>query len=408
MRSKKLKITKLLLTPLALLPLVAASTQTRAEAVLENVDVSGFIGLETRVFTDTPRFNGQKTGAEVSVIFNPELDYVSGKHQFSFIPFYRQDSRDDERSHFDVREAYWLYTGSDWEFLAGINKVFWGVTESLHLANIINQTDGVEDIDGEDYLGQPMIYASKYTDYGQFGVYVLPGFRERTFPGTNGRFRAALPVDTDNVQFESGAEEKHIDFAARWSHYIGEWDLGLSYFYGTGREPVLSPNQTGTRLVPFYEIINQAGLDLQYTREAWLWKLEAIVREGQGDTFAAAIGGFEYTFYQVMESAADVGVLLEYNYDDRDGEAPVTLADDNIFAGVRLALNDIQDTAVLAGVSYDHDTAETFYNLEAERRFGENYTAELRVRILGGSDPDELGYAFEKDDYIQLRISRHF
>ena len=280
------------------LGLVVFSSPAYAEeqVMWEKVNLSGFFGVESRVFIDTPRFTGQKTGLEASVIFQPELDYVSGKHQFSFIPFYRQDSRDQERTHFDIREAYWLYTGPDWEFLAGVNKVFWGVTESLHLVNIINQTDGVEDIDGEDYLGQPMIYGSKYTDYGQFGVYILPGFRERTFLGVNGRFRAPLPVDTKNARFESGAAEKHIDFAARWSHYIGEWDMGLSYFHGTGREPVLAPNQGGTRLIPFYEIINQIGLDLQYTRGAWLWKLEAIAREGQGDTFGAAIGGFEYTF----------------------------------------------------------------------------------------------------------------
>ena len=57
--------------------------------------------------------------------------------------------------------------------------------------------------------------------------------------------------------------------------------------------------------------IHQLGADVQYTREAWLWKLEAIGREGQGDTFAALVGGLEYTFYQVGKSAADVGLLAE-------------------------------------------------------------------------------------------------
>ena len=104
-------------------------------------DVSGFVGVETRVFTQSPKHAGQESGVEASVIFNPEFRYKTEdrKHQFSFIPFYRHDSRDDTRSHFDVREAYWLYIGDDWEVLTGLNKVFWGVTESRHLVNIMNQ-----------------------------------------------------------------------------------------------------------------------------------------------------------------------------------------------------------------------------------------------------------------------------
>ncbi len=85
------------------------------------------------------------------------------------------------------------------------------------------------------------------------------------------------------------------------------------------------------------------------------------------------MGGFEYTFYQVADSAADVGVLLELQYDGRADGEPVTLADNDLFAGIRLALNDTQNTAVLAAVGYDLDTSETYVNIEADRRLGEDY-----------------------------------
>ena len=48
----------------------------------------------------------------------------------------------------------------------GIDKVFWGVIESRHLVDYINQTDGVEDVDGEDKLGQPMINLGLQRDWG--------------------------------------------------------------------------------------------------------------------------------------------------------------------------------------------------------------------------------------------------
>lgn len=374
------------------------------------IDVSGFIGTEARFFTESPQHIGQESNPEASLIFNPEFRYKTDdrQHQFSFIPFYRLDSRDDARSHFDIREAYWLRRGESWDILAGVNKVFWGVAESRHLVNIINQTDAVEDLDGEDYLGQPMINLTTQRDWGRFDIFVLPGFRERTFPGTSGRFRASVPVDTKNARFQSDAEEKHIDVAGRYSHYIGDWDIGLSYFYGTSREPTLNINQAETKFIPTYELIHQFGTDIQYTYDAWLLKFESIVREGHGDTFVAAVGGFEYTFYQINEDAWDLGVLLEYQYDGRDAEAPITGQDEDIFVGIRLAMNDMQDTQMLAGFSIDADTREQFYNVEAERRLGDNYNIELRARFFAGSDQGDDGIAFANDDYIQLRLSRYF
>ena len=130
----------------------------------------------------------------------------------------------------------------------------------------------------------------------------------------------------------------------------------------------------------------------------------------QGDTYsyAAAVGGFEYTLYQVSDSSADVGLLLEYQYDGRDELEPVTIADNDVFVGTRLALNDIQDTAVLAGVAYDVDTGETFVNIEAERRFGVDWFAELRVRAFSGAKTGNTTYWLQRDDYIELIVARYF
>jgi hypothetical protein len=109
--------------------------------------------------------------------------------------------------------------------------------------------------------------------------------------------------------------------------------------------------------------MSQAGLDLQYTREAWLWKLEALVRERNDDVFGAVVGGFEYTFYQVAGRPDDVGVLLEGLYDGRGRDAPDTLYDNDIFAGLRWARNDAQDSTLLAGLLVDVDSGEDYLQL---------------------------------------------
>lgn len=374
-------------------------------------DLSGNLDLASRLFSQDTLWPGQnRDTAQFSAAATAELRWrsASGEQRLSLIPHLRWDSVDDERSLADLREAYWAGEGDAHELLIGANTVFWGVTESVHLVDIINQTDTVADIDGEDKLGQPMVSLAVQRDWGEVTFYVLPYFRERTFPGLDGRFRPGSPIDTDRAVYESSAGRNHVDLALRYNHYIGDVDIGLSVFSGTSREPRLVPAADSNSLLPHYDQIDQFGLDLQYTRDAWLWKLESIVRDGYAETFAAAVGGFEYTFYQVYGSAADIGVLLEYQYDGRGEQEPLVLSDNDLFMGLRLAMNDVQDATLLAGIAYDTDTGETFVNLEAERRFGERLFAELRARALAGAAPEDNGYAFSSDDYVELQVGLYF
>lgn len=374
-------------------------------------ELSGNAALQMRAFVQDELWLGQDSNdGQVSLSTRSEIRWrnATGNQRASLIPFARWDETDDERTHFDLREAYWAYQGENFEILAGANIVFWGVTESVHLVDIINQTDLIEDIDQEDKLGQPMINLAMQRDWGMLSLYVLPYFRERTFVGRNGRFRGALPVDRDNAVFESSDEQNHTDFAIRYSHLFNDIDAGVYYFRGTNREPRLQLAGDGRSLIPHYDQIGQLGLDLQYTKDAWLWKLEAIVRDGFEGPFAAAVGGFEYTFYQVANSAADIGLLMEYQYDNRPATEPLTLADNDVFVGGRLVLNDVQNATLLAGVVIDLDTAETFFNIEAERRFRDNIVVELRVRAISGADSSDPSYPISRDDYVQLQVASFF
>ena len=219
-------------------------------------DFTGFLGVDTRAFWLDSRYPDQEGGLNTSLLLQPEAYWQSdeGDHRISIVGFARGDFQDSERSHADLREAYWGYESDTWDVVAGINRVFWGVTESRHLVNVINQSDLVEDIDQEDKLGQPMINLNLQRDYGRFELYVLPWFRERTFPGPDGRFRTPLPVDGDNAVYESSAGQNHVDFALRYSHYFGDIDIGAHLFEGTSREPRFTVAPEGDRLIPFLYI----------------------------------------------------------------------------------------------------------------------------------------------------------
>ena len=286
----------------------------------QSFDFSGQLALEVRGFPDKSLWPDQVEGAQFSSFLEPEFRWRSADRNsmLKFTPFVRVDAVDDKRTHFDIREANWRKISGDWEFLVGASRIFWGVTESRHLVNVINQIDFVEDIDEEDFLGQPMVQIGRQSDFGRFDIFLMTGFRERTFPGRDGRLRTPLPVKTGAAVYENNTEQWHPDVALRYSHFFGDFDVGLHAFRGINREPSLVLSSDNQSFTPHYSLMTQVGIDLQLTRDAWLWKFEGIVREGQGSPFAAVVAGLEYTFFQVAESDIDLGLIVEGLYDGRD------------------------------------------------------------------------------------------
>lgn len=369
-------------------------------------ELGGDITFEGSFFPYLPTFEKQEHNS-VSVGINGEF-----YHEFAFgssvtiAPFLRIDSGDSERTHADLREFNFIYLADQWELKAGISKIFWGAAEFVHLVDIINQTDLVEDISGEEKLGQPMIHLSLAREWGYIDGFVLPFFRERTYLGAEGRLRPASLVDKDKTIYESSAEQNHTDFALRYSQSIGSVDWGVYQFVGTGREPTLIEKEGdpgSSVLVPYYPQISQTGLDVQAVQGEWLWKGEALYRTGQGRSFAALTVGFEYTLYGLFDTQMDAGLIVEYVFDDRDGTV-ATVYDNDIMAGLRFSFNDIGGSEFLIGIIKDMDLSSTIMSIEASSRIGEA----AKIKISGGvfSDMSELdpGYDLRNDDYIKLEV----
>lgn len=389
----------------------AATVLAPHQGLAADFSYSGRVGAELRAFFDDPAFAGQEQNSNVSAMVEPEFVWQSddGAHAINFKPFFRVDQHDDERTHGDIRELAWEYYADDWELRAGVRKVYWGVTEFQHLVDVINQTDGVEDIDGEDKLGQPMINLSLVRDWGIVDVFILPGFRERTFPGEEGRLRAGVLIDTDNALYEDCDEESHVDFALRWTHTLGDYDVGVHAFNGTQRDPTFVDvdDNGNTVLRPFYAQMTQVGVDLQATIESWLWKFEAIHRDTDDDDYLASQAGLEYTFYGVRGGDADLGVLVEYGWDER-GEDGGSSFQNDVSVGARLALNDVNSTELLAGFIRDLDYDSLSFQMEASRRFGESWKLSLDARVFSPDDERDPLTAFDKDSHLQFTAEYYY
>ena len=363
-------------------------------------EIIGELSFDNRYFFNAGLQEQKKNHTSFS--FSPEIFKDDSNKIFHFKAKLRKDSEDSGRDLNDIQELYLINILEDKEIKFGVSKEFWGVTETSHRVDIINQTDFTEGFDGEEKLGQPMIKISLERQWGLLDIYTLLGFRERNFSGNKGRLRLPLSINDKGPLYSSSSKNKRADFAIRWSNYYDDFDIAISHFSGTSREPRFLPSANKiNELVPIYEVIDQTGLEIQYLLDGLAIKGEVISRSGQGERFSAATYGFEYTQVGVLQTRIDLGWVVEFNHDDRLESSPFVL-------GTRFSFNDIYDSQILSGFIVNDKSKELGFLLEASRRIGECCMLSLEGIYFDDTDEDngqkKLFQAFKDDDFLRAEF----
>ena len=363
-------------------------------------EIIGELSFDNRYFFNAGLQEQKKNHTSFS--FSPEIFQDNSNRIFHFKAKLRKDSEDSGRNLNDIQELYLINILEDKEIKYGVSKEFWGVTETSHRVDIINQTDFTEGFDGEEKLGQPMIKISLERQWGLLDIYTLLGFRERNFSGKKGRLRLPLSINEKGSLYSSSSKNKRADFAVRWSNYYDDFDIAISHFSGTSREPRFLPSANKiNELVPVYEVIDQTGLEIQYLLDSLAIKGEVISRSGQGERFTAATYGFEYTQVGVLQSRIDLGWVVEFNHDDRLESSPFVL-------GTRFSFNDIYDSQILSGFILNDKSKELGFLIEASRRIGECCLLSLEGIYFDDTEEDngqkKLFQAFKEDDFLRAEF----
>ncbi len=322
-----------------------------------------------------------------------------GRQTLVVAPFVRWDPT-GERTRVDFRDLSWAYLWDRWEVRLGVGERFWGVTESLHLVDVINQREPIVGAQRYVKLGQPLAAVATRQPWGALEVILMPAFRERPFAGRAGLLWSSAPVSDERAEPQSGFTWRP-DAALRWSRAIGTLDVGVSGFLGTNREPRFT-SETGAGgtavLIPHYDRVAQLGVDLQLTTGSWLWKLEAVTLDPEPGRYLAAVGGLEYAFADYLS------VFAEYAFDSRGSDATTSFADD-FFAAARLLMHDGE---VRAGAFIDRRSLNTMPSIQIKRRLGAASVLALEAGGFIGRRSREPWQARRQHDYLSLTLTRYF
>lgn len=373
------------------------------------VDKSIEIGTDILTFFKEGTYLDQKIFYP-SLYVRPKfsLDWTTNNHSITFEGFARYDPNGNSRTHWDIREFYYQTYNNNWEFNFGIKRYFWGKLETVHLVDVINQVDFLEGLDGDEKLGQPILEAIYSSSIGDFSLIAMPYFRTIDFGNQAGRPRTPEVITDEQISYGSELEKWHPSFALRWSHFIGDLDVGLHYFYGNAREPLILFNANGFGLQ--YPVVNQAGIDAQLIVNNMLLKLESMYRAGDFenlDNIFTLGAGVEYTFGNVNRKGLDIGILAEYLYDNRR-ELSFSSLDNDLFIGSRIALNNEASTELIFGVFKDLSKSSFIGRAEASQRLPKDFKLSLNIQFFAKVDPSEFVYLFRNDSNVEVEVIKFF
>ncbi len=358
----------------------------------------GEITFEGRAFVSSP---ASLTSTEPTLTAGFGNRTLFGRTDFRFGAWIRVDPLNPDRIRLDAKDIAWLGSAGEVDIAVGLRTVFWGVLESSHLVDVVNQQDPDIRWPRRRMLSQLMIASSWTSSWGTIDVYLLPWARPRPFAGRRGRLWSHHPVDGSVMRNADSSLLRYLSGAARWSLATTQWDIGITYFGGTAREPWFEPSgpaHTPYLLIPTYDRVHQFGGDVQYTGSSWLLKLELVTRDPAPGRYVALGSGVEYAPVDYLS------VFLEVLFDSRGRNATTSLEHDT-FVGARLLF---QDGSVQGGTSIDFNTGNVIASMEIQRRFGNNVAAAFEFRWFAGRALREPPHALREETSVSLFLRRYF
>lgn len=366
------------------------------------VDWYGYIGGDFRYFTESPLYEGQ-FNSYFSSVFKPQLfiESKNRKHQLHFMGFVRINQHDKNQTRADLRDFYGKLNLKRIELNAGIKTVSWGKTESNHLVDIINQYDLLEGRSLEHKLGQPMVQLVHTSKWFNLDFITTTYHRELKFPGPRGRLQPGFIFEEAVYEKTNG---KYIpDFGLRITKSSGNFDFGISNFYGTNRLPNFEFENEKVTLI--YQEINQLGMEFQWITGPIIWKGEYIHLTHKQNTINAFTIGGEYNL--LFNSGPELKWIAEYTYDER-GQKQINGINNDLFYGINLSLNDRQTSILFLGGYYDFDFGSVLMQAKAERRFAKNWKIALSYSGISNTEPEDFYHLIRKDSFLEVSILNFF
>ncbi len=178
------------------------------------------------------------------------------------------------RTFSEIKEAYILYGGDEFDLRLGQQQIIWGKTDGLRLLDIVNPLD-MREFMLDDFLDSRMgVIAARLNYYSyiangehEFEFLIIPDAKVAEFAPAGSRWAYASPPVPAGITpvvlsgNEPGWSADNVEYGAAWRSNIDSWDLSLNWFYGWKDTPNLQKKLVGANLfiTPVYSQMHTVG-----------------------------------------------------------------------------------------------------------------------------------------------------
>ncbi len=352
--------------------------------------------LEGESYRSSPFMESELSGSYEISDFS-----ISGKLYGSW------DSKDAGRRYADVREAKISYAPGRFQVSGGIGTFFWGVSETINVVNVSNQSDLRRDIDGKEKMGQQFLNFGMDIGNGSLNIYHFPNFVELSYPD---RPSSKIPIIDSSAIYES---EGNSASAIRWLHSADSGELSFTYFEGIRRDPVLLPNSDSAQegvgyFIPYYIDTEFMAIDALYFVGDATVKAEMKYGSELDKKYIAYNVGFEYPFYPSVPGVQELTWITEYVGDSR-GRLAESFGQNDILFGVKGIFGSLGDIDVRALYALDLEHGSKYTNFKFDKRLNNYAIVSFQIVYFSdvGEDDIRLGL-FESEDFAQVGLTISF
>jgi len=412
------------------------------------VSDQGEITFENRTFESD---NNNLTYDDNFALFTRgQVKFIEGNFTGALRAYARADSKDRERNHYVIEDAYGSYLfGEEGSFkiLAGWKLFNWSALEAFHPADVVNSKNFDGEIENLEKKGELTLETEFVVGDGTLNFYYWPRVENPIYPSTRARTGVNFGIEFRDPVWVNGKDagtnsKWQPQWGIRFNQTLGDMDFALQfldhfdrahpligYTFGTSVGGTEFPsNQNDLR--PHFYRVRELGGTLSYALGDYLIKVEGGYRKFE-DEFKTLVPITTTTFERAnQEDHGELALGLEntFSIDSLDHEVTLIFEATSIFGANKVArrrlstfqrdalvalrynFNDLMGAELFFSFIQDLEyTDERLYNLSFTRRLSDNWKYKVGVRAYQAKERGFYGLqVYKGDGQGYLNISRFF
>ena len=385
-----------------------------------SVEVEGYLAQDSSFHSKKDAKHDTSFLLEQNLKISYEKENIS-----SFLNVFAQEDlsdftsqADNDRTFLRLDEAYVTYENEDNKILFGKSIRFWGALELSNIVDVFNIEDKRNSPFQSDKIGAYNLELSHYYENSEVS-FIVKLYEQNNTLAASSYYYSFLK---DNESLSSNLLSKHSKtrpgIYIKYSGSMENYALDYAFIYQNAYD---SQRYLSKIFNKYYENIYLVNKYLTYNTlvlGSSLIKMELVYTDVIDDKnvsdYIHSAFGIEHSL-ESFDNGSELSLLAEYYYYKTLNKQKLNdislgqIFQNDLFLGLRYALNDISNSSALGGVIIDKEYKEETYYVEMQTRLNDMFKIKAELNYIKASKNSNTIYAQSgSSKSLNFNISYHF